>query len=148
MKIKSALMDVSELYLDTAPVIYYIQGVAPFFPLVDRVFNQIESGSFSALTSPVTLGECLVFPIKSGDIALQQNFVDLLTNTEGIRLISIDAAVGQCAARLRVRYGLKLPDAMQVATAIEAGCNAFLTNDAQLKRVTDLKVIVVSELEL
>jgi predicted nucleic acid-binding protein len=148
MKIESALMGITKLFLDTAPVIYYVQGVAPFFPQVDRVFHQIESGSVMANTSPVTLGECLVYPLRLGDAALQQNFVDLLTNSEGISLIDIDMEVGQHAAEIRVRYGLKLPDAMQVASAIASGCDAFLTNDAQLKRITEVKIIVVSELEL
>lgn len=42
---------------------------------------------------------------------------------------------------------LQLPDALQVAAAIIAGCEAFLTNDAALKRVTKLRVLVVCELE-
>jgi len=147
MKVEAALVNVSKLYLDSAPVIYYVQGVEPFFPVVDRVFQQIELGVLAALTSPVTLGECLVLPFRTGDTALQQSFVDLLTITEGISLLNIDVIVGQRAADVRARYGLKLPDALQIATALEAGCQAFLTNDAQLKRVTELKVLVISELE-
>jgi predicted nucleic acid-binding protein len=38
--------------------------------------------------------------------------------------------------------------ALQIAIALEVGCEAFLTNDVQLKRVTELKVLVVVELEL
>ncbi|WP_416670565.1 type II toxin-antitoxin system VapC family toxin [Egbenema bharatensis] len=46
-----------------------------------------------------------------------------------------------------MKHNLKLTDALQLATALEAGCQAFLTNDTQLKRVTELKVLVISELE-
>lgn len=148
MKIESALIGVSQIYLDTAPVIYYVQGVTPFFPVVDALFQEIERGSLGAIASPVTLTECLVLPIRIGDSALQQNFVDLLTNTEGITLANIDVAVGRLAADLEARYRLKLPDAFQIATALTAGCQAFLTNDAQLKRVTEVNVLVVDELEV
>ncbi|MFB2878283.1 type II toxin-antitoxin system VapC family toxin [Floridanema aerugineum] len=148
MKIESALMGVSQIYLDTAPVIYYVQGVTPFFPVVDALFQEIERGSLGAIASPVTLTECLVLPIRIGDTALEQNFVDLLTNTEGITLANIDVAVGRLAADLEARYRLKLPDAFQIATALTAGCQAFLTNDAQLKRVTEVNVLVVDELEV
>ncbi len=148
MKIKLALTGVSRLYLDTAPVIYYIQGVTTFFPVVDRLFEKIETGTLSAIASPITLGECLVLPLKSGDTALQQSFTDLLTNTEWISLVNIDPKIGQQAANLRVRYGLKLPDALQIATAIASNCQAFLTNDAQLKKVRELQVLLVSELEI
>jgi predicted nucleic acid-binding protein len=41
--------------------------------------------------------------------------------------------VSQKAADIRVRYGLKLPDALQIASALVAGCDAFLTNDAGQK---------------
>jgi predicted nucleic acid-binding protein len=148
MKIESALQGISRLYLDTAPVVYYVEGVAAFFPIGDRVFQQIESNMFVAITSPVTLSECLVIPVRSGMVALKQDFVDLLTNTEGVILEDIDAAVGQSAAEIRAKYNFKLPDALQIAAAIAAGCEAFLTNDVQLKRVTELRVLVVGELVL
>jgi predicted nucleic acid-binding protein len=45
-----------------------------------------------------------------------------------------------------VRYNLQLPDAVQVATDLTAGCEAFLTNDRALKRVTKLRILVVGEL--
>lgn len=148
MKIYSALKGVSQIYLDTAPVIYYVQGVTPFFPVVDALFQEIEKGKLRAISSPVTLAECMVLPLRLGDSALQQNFLDLLTNTQGITLANIDVAVGRLAADIEARYRLKLPDALQIATALVAGCEAFLTNDVQLSRVTELKIILVSELEV
>jgi hypothetical protein len=44
--------------------------------------------------------------------------------------------VAERAAELRARYNLRTPDALQVATALVRRCEAFLTNDARLKRVT------------
>lgn len=52
------------------------------------------------------------------------------------------------AAEIQARYNLKLPDAFQIATAQNAGCDGFLTNDADLKRVTELQIIVLKELEV
>jgi predicted nucleic acid-binding protein len=62
--------------------------------------------------------------------------------------VKTDAAIAQRAAEMRVRYNLKLPDALQIATAIASNCDAFLTNDAQLNRVMELRVMVISELEV
>ena len=148
MKIKFALTDVSRLYLDTAPVIYYVQGVTPFFPVVDRLFQEIETGAVSAISSPITLAECLVLPLKFDDPDLQQSFTDFLTDTEWIYIVNIDPKIGKQAANLRVRYGLKLPDALQIATAIAANCQAFLTNDIKLQRVNELRVLLISDLEV
>jgi predicted nucleic acid-binding protein len=49
---------------------------------------------------------------------------------------------------LRARYNLRTPDALHVATRIDATCDAFLTNDAGIKRVIEIAVLVLDELEL
>jgi predicted nucleic acid-binding protein len=41
---------------------------------------------------------------------------------------------------------LRTPDAMQIALAKTATCQAFLTNSKALERVTDVKVLVLDEL--
>ena len=60
----------------------------------------------------------------------------------------IDEDIGKLAAQMRARYNLSLTDALQIATAIQSGCDAFLTNDLQLKRVNELSILVVTELIL
>jgi predicted nucleic acid-binding protein len=68
-------------------------------------------------------------------------------STNYARLILIDSAVAERAADLRARHNLRTPDALQIAAALETGCQAFLTNDTQLKRVTELRVLILDELE-
>lgn len=36
---------------------------------------------------------------------------------------------------------------LQIATALTAGCEAFLSNDSSLKRVTELRVLTLDDLE-
>jgi predicted nucleic acid-binding protein len=148
MKVGDAFQGVTKVFLDTAPVIYHVEATVGFFEVVQETFRLLDEGAFQAVTSPVTLAECLVLPLRLGQAQIQQSFIDLLTTTEAIALIPIDAEVGKRAAELRVKYGLKLPDALQVTTALAAGCEAFLTNDATLKRITELRVLVLSDLEV
>lgn len=60
----------------------------------------------------------------------------------------VSAAIAQSAAALRVRYRLRTPDALQIATALEAGCQALLCNDTELRRISELRVLVLDDLEL
>jgi predicted nucleic acid-binding protein len=47
------------------------------------------------------------------------------------------------------RYeGLTLADSLQIATAVQANCQALLTNDAALARVTEVRILVVGSLQL
>lgn len=42
--------------------------------------------------------------------------------------------------------GLKALDSIHLASAIASGCDAFFTNDKQLKQITELSVIYLSDL--
>jgi predicted nucleic acid-binding protein len=62
-------------------------------------------------------------------------------------MVEINAVIGQKSAELRVQYKFKLPDALQIATAMYYECDAFLTNDIDLKRVKELRIIVLEDLK-
>ena len=101
--------------------------------------------SIIAVTSPVTLAECLVVPYRLGAATLQQDFLDLIVYGNNTVFVSIDREIGRRAAELRAGYNITLPDALQIAGALVAGCQAFLTNDATLKRVTETNIIVMDD---
>lgn len=146
MKLEEALAGVTRLYLDTAPVIYLVERNPQFFDQVRSVFQSVDDGDLTVVASPITLAECLVGAYRLGQTEVASRFVECLTQA-GADFVQISAAIGDCAAQLRVKYNLSLTDALQIATALEAGCEAFFTNDAQLKRITELRVLVVDELE-
>lgn len=146
MKLAVAFAGVRRVFLDTAPVIFHVEGRAAYQPLTDWVFGQVLAGQFEAVTSPVTLAECLVQPYRQGNTALAQQFVNTLTAGVGTHFAGIDACAEK-AADFRARYNLSLPDAFQVAAALAAGCDALLTNDHAFKRVTELAILVLDELE-
>jgi predicted nucleic acid-binding protein len=52
-----------------------------------------------------------------------------------------NADIAMLAARLRLRHALKLPDAIQLATAVHAGCFALISRDRDFSNVTDVLVL-------
>jgi predicted nucleic acid-binding protein len=146
-KIADALANVQELFLDTAPIIYHVEGILAYQPLTDQIFQAIQAGSLSAVTSSITLSECLVHPYRRGDMVLAQKFRDVITAGINTRYVGVDA-VAERAAEFRAHYNLKLADSFQIAAAIAAGCDAFLTNDSALKRVSGTTILVLDELEV
>ncbi len=147
MKIADHLRDVARLFLDTAPLVYYVEEQARYLALVEPVFERLDRGDFMAVTSPVTLAECLVVPYRDGRLDIGREFAALILNGANTSFVVIDRDVADRAAELRARYNLNLPDAFQVSVALAAGCDAFLTNDATLKRVIELRVIVLDEVD-
>jgi predicted nucleic acid-binding protein len=147
-RVSDALVGVRRLALDSAPVIYFVEAQPNYGPLMAEVFQRIGAGQLAGHTSVVTLTEVLVKPLLTADHGLIATYRDLLLNSDGIETSTVDRAAAEHAAELRARYNLRTPDARQLAVALRDGCQAFLTNDVRLKRVTELDVLVLDELEL
>ncbi len=147
MKLAKQLDKIGIIFLDTAPVIYFVEQNPEFSSKVQEVFERLDDGKLTAVVSPITLAECLVLPYKQKKPEIAQIFTELLTNSESVVFYPIDEVVADKAADLRARYNLTLTDAFQLAIAIQAECDAFLTNDADLKRVKEISIIVLSETE-
>jgi predicted nucleic acid-binding protein len=147
MKVEDALQGIARLFLDTAPVVYFVERNPAYVTLVDDLSNRIDAGTVSAATSPVTLAECLVVPIRHGQTSVIQDFTNLIVNGRNVSFVPLGDAAARQAADFRGRYNLALTDAFQIAAALAAGCDAFLTNDLGLKRVRELPVLVLDELE-
>ena len=145
MNLLERLETIHLIFLDTAPVIYFVEKNPSFASKVQPIFDRLDNGNLTAVVSPITLAECLVVPYKLGKQNVAQVFTDLLVNSPNVLFCSVDETIADKAANLRARYNLTLTDAFQIATAIQAGCDSFLTNDVELKRVTDIPILILSE---
>jgi predicted nucleic acid-binding protein len=148
VNIRDALEGVQRLYMETAPLIYYVEENSTYVAKMDVIIATIEDRSLEAVSSVITLTEVLTHPFKRGDTRLEREYRDILLNSGGFRLLPVTSRLAESAADLRARYNLRTPDALHVATGIDATCDAFLTNDAGIKRVTEIAVLVLDELEL
>lgn len=143
----AAIANVGRLGCDTAPLIYLMEGHPTFGPPMIEVARRVDDGGLHLVCSSLTLTEVLVHPLKAGRQDLADAYRRLLTRHAHVSLVDIGPAIAERAAVLRARYSLRTPDALQVASAIESGCEAFLTNDDGLQRVTEISVVLVSSLE-
>lgn len=142
-----ALAEVTTLGLDTSPIIYLIETHPEYDVLVTEIFRRIDQGVIIGFTSAITLTEVLTQPVKQGQIHLKNQYRDLLLHSANFYTLPVNAEVAGYAADLRAQYGLRTPDALQIAAAKTANCQVFLTNDKALKRVEAVRVLVLNELE-
>ena len=147
-KLDDALMGVTRLGLDTSPIIYFVEANPQYDALVMEIFQRVSNGAPLGATSVITLSEVLVQPIIRQQMLLQREYRDLLLRSRNFSTLAVSATIAELGAELRAQYRLRTPDALQIATALEAGCEAFLTNDAGLRRVTELRVLILDDLEL
>lgn len=105
----------------------------------------LADGVFAGITSVLTLMELSVKPLQIGRPDVANEYELLLTNYPHLHIRDIDREVVRHAAALRARYRLRPADALQVGTSLAFGAASFLTNDRDLRRVTDLQVVLLSE---
>jgi len=115
------------IYLDACLLIYAIEN-HPVWAGVVRAALKSELDARLAV-SPLIKMECLVKPLKTGDIAMQRRYEAGLN--EFVQLPMSETVFLQ-AAMLRARFGMKTPDALHLACAQHHGCTALWTNDDRL----------------
>ena len=140
MNLAERIPDHATVLVDTNPIVYVLEG-HPLAARFEGVFADVEAGRIAALITPVTLAEVVSGPLKSGKDALAERYRRAITSAPGWCLRSTDAEIAMLAARLRVRHRLKLPDAIQLATAVHEGCFALLSHDRDFGKTSELLIL-------
>lgn len=112
--ITSTRIDGARPALDTAPIIYYVEQHDRYVPLLYTFFEQIAHGGLPAYSSLVTPNETFMHPRRTGNTKIMSAFQRGRLDSKNLSL----------------------------ATALTAGCEAFLPNDFDLRR-PDVRSIVV-----
>lgn len=131
--------------LDTAPLIYFIEEHPDYLPLVQPFFEAADQGSFQIVTSVLTLTEVLVHPLRAGNHNLADQYRSILLHARHIVTLPISDAVAERAAELRAQFGVRTPDAIQLAAAAHSGAAYFVTNDSRLPGLPNVEILVLDD---
>ncbi|WP_341526285.1 PIN domain-containing protein [Nostoc sp. UHCC 0302] len=134
------------VYLDTNIWIYALEGYPEFIQDLTQLFQSIEQGNLSAVTSELSLAEALVKPFQNQDLAQQTTYKQAINNSQNLIVVPVSRQVLIEAAKLRAVVKIKLPDAIHAATALLTQCSTFLTNDQRFESVPGLSVILLSRI--
>jgi predicted nucleic acid-binding protein len=132
--------------LDTNVFIYFLEYHPRYGAWCASLFDRIERGQNSAVTSTVTLLELLVQPYRDQKEELAQKIFALASTYPKLEWVSVTMNIADRAAELRARYRLSTPDAIQLATAIGHNATRFYGNDRGLRRVKEIECVLVDDL--
>lgn len=126
--------------LDTSIFIYFLQRNLEYIVRVRNLIDEIEAGRIEAVFSNIGLIEVLTGPKKQGRFDLAKQYKDLIINFPNLTIYGINERIIETASDLRANYGITVPDAVHLATAIDFGAEKFITNDKELLKVKEVKV--------
>ncbi len=134
----SRLPDHALLLLDSAPIIYFLEDHPKFAPRFQPLFEAHSRGIVRFAVTTITIAEVLTGPLSAGNESLVRRYRNIL---ESWQVVALDANIAESAVRLRASLRLKLPDAIQVASALAADADALVTHDRDFAGVQALRVI-------
>ena len=105
----------NKVFLDTAPLIYFLDDDVNFGQKAKSVFEEILSNGKTIVSSAITCHEYLA-KIAETAAKIRAEYHDF-----------------------------KAMDSLQLAVAAETGCDVFLTNDKQLKQYKGMNCITLEE---
>jgi predicted nucleic acid-binding protein len=118
------------LYLDANVFIYAVEGDASLSDPLREFFGRLRQKKGIAVTSELTLAEVLP---KARSID-RSSYFDLIVHGGIVDLVPVSRDVLLETAEYRRSAGMpKLPDAIHVVTALQAGCRRILSRDMRLK---------------
>ena len=124
--------------VDSAPVIYVLEEHPKFAPRFQPLFDRHSAGEISFAVTTMTIAEVLSGPFRVGEEALAKRYRAVM---ESWQVVNLTAEIAESAARFRATLKLKLPDAIQVASAIAVNADALVTHDRDFSKVKTLTVL-------
>lgn len=129
--------------LDSNIFIYNLEENLEFIKSTDIIFQNLSLNRLKATTSIITLTEILSFP--KTDSVVKEITSDFF-GTPNLLVLEVNREVALETAAIRREYKYRLPDSIQLATALATKATAFITNDSRLKHFKKLKIILVQDL--
>lgn len=111
--------------LDTSPLIYYIERHPKYINILRPLFSEISSKNLIGFTSTISLLEVMVLPLRKGDIALAEKYREIMLYSENFTVYEVSNDISELAARIRARYEIRTPDALQIATGVFKKADIF-----------------------
>jgi len=124
--------------VDSAPIIYLLEDHPVLAPRFVGLFEAEAAGRIQIAISTLTIAEVLSGPYQRGADAIARRYEKALLQ---FSVVPVNAEIAVSASRLRVRYKLRLPDAIQLATALEIGAHALVTHDRDFAKVRGFLIL-------
>ena len=141
--IVDALRSTRPIGIDTPVFIYHIQQTAPWAGAASAVLRAVADGHVQGITSVITMVEVMTHPLRLGRPEIADAYEALLGDIPNLTIVDVDARIARIGAELRANYGLRTPDALQIAASLAHGAETFVTNDRRLRRVAEIDVLVL-----
>jgi len=134
------------VFFDASALIYLVEGAEPFASRVRAQLGRTarKYAKVGTAVSRLSWLECRVRPARNNELTTLAAF-DAFFARPDLVWVELNQNVVELATAIRVKHGLRTPDALQAASCLQLGIqHLFFTGDAGFKKVAGLSVIVLT----
>ncbi len=125
--------------------VYHFENHPLYGPAAANLFHATEEGRCRIVTSVVSLLEVLVVPKRQHENLLCQRYRETFAFFPNLSLVAVDTDIVEIASDIRAEHNVRTPDAIQLATAIHAGADAFVSADRYLAKFPGIRVLTLQQ---
>ena len=127
-------------------VFIVVKNKEPAYEFSKKVLDWIDEGQLRGVVSTVVIAEICAGYHAAGELKEKDDFLTHLFTSTNFEVVEVSAGVADEAGRIRAITGLRLPDALILASGLKRGSECLITNDASLKKAGKLiKVVTPKE---
>jgi len=131
--------------VDTMLFVYHFEANERFGEAAGALLAAAEEGRCRLVTSVLALLEVLVIPKRRGLTELCRRYREMFSSFPNLSVLPIDSAVAEVAAELRAAHAIRTPDALHLATALQARVDGFVSEDRRLGRIREPRILTLRQ---
>lgn len=110
-----------------------------------KILDRIDAGAVRCVVSTVVIAEMCAGYHTAGQREEKDEFLTHLEASQSYDIVDLSVGVADHAGKIRAETGLRLPDAIVVASALKGGASCLVSNDDSLKRAQKLIRVATSK---
>lgn len=124
---------VANIFWDTNLFIYLLEDSPKFGQVVEDLRRRMIRRHDQLLTSAMSVGEVLTKPFSAGNAALADRYRAYFA-APNVTVSAFDFGAAEAYAHIRQDRSIQPADAIQLACAVSAEADLFITNDDRLSQ--------------
>lgn len=101
-----------------------------------QILDAVEDGAMQGVISVISIAELCTGYYFQGDKQGKEELLAHLISSKGFVIAGLDVELADAAAKIRADTGLRLPDAIIIATGLARGARCLVTHDKELKKAS------------
>ncbi|NLO23715.1 MAG: PIN domain-containing protein [Fibrobacter sp.] len=134
------------LYLDLSVIEILLDLNHSDYPKISQALDFAYQKKIQIYASTLSLEELAKSAFSQGQEILARQYKAFFTHSKNFHIQNIDAEVAFKSAEFRSKYGLKIQDSLQLASAYVSAADTVLSMHSAWKSVAEVPVFLLSEI--